>query len=94
VVLIRKPTSTLLWGGNKHEQTWSHHSRTLPETELDTEDALVKVEWKSKVRKETGGQLSLQGTVDLHRVEIKTVEQFNLRARGLRLEVSTMSSAK
>ena len=37
MLLIRKPKSTLLRGGNKYEQTWSHHSRTLPETELDTE---------------------------------------------------------
>lgn len=61
MVLIRKPTSTLLWDGNKYEQTWSHRSRTLPETELDTEDALVKVEWKSKVRKETGGSAESAG---------------------------------
>ena len=54
MLLIRKPKSTLFWGGNKYEQTCSHHSRTLPETELDPEDGLVKVEWKSKVRKETG----------------------------------------
>lgn len=61
MLLIRKPKSTLLWGGNKYEQTWSHHSRTLPETELDTEDGLVKVEWKGKVRKETGGSAESPG---------------------------------
>ena len=47
-MLIRKPRSTLLWGGNKYEQTWSHHSRTLPETELETEDGLVKENGKGR----------------------------------------------
>lgn len=61
MLLIRKPKSTLFWGGNKYEQTCSHHSRTLPETELDPEDGLVKVEWKSKVRKETGGSAESAG---------------------------------
>ena len=60
-MLIRKPRSTLLWVGNIYEQTWSHHSRTLPETQLETEDGLVKVEWKSKVRKETRGSTESAG---------------------------------